>query len=132
MRGPTIVILGVSGRARGGGLSMQATPGQRLTSIDWGAYDTAYGPAVGGPALLAALRGGDPQAGLDACDALDNALCHQHVMVGSAALPALPFLLEALDGADAELSVELLDLLLGLAVGTNRRRAVEHARAARR
>jgi hypothetical protein len=56
-------------------------------------------------------------------------LCHQHVQVGSAALPALPFLLEVLDSADRRLAVELLDILLGFALGTNRRRAIAFQRS---
>src|SRR5262249_41232520 len=49
--------------------------------------------------------------------------------VGSAALPAMPFLLEVMDSADRDMTVELLDILLGFAIGTNRRRAVEFQRS---
>jgi len=46
-------------------------------------------------------------------------LCHQHVYVAPAAVPALPFLLEVLEHAAEDLAVELLDILLGFALCTN-------------
>ena len=52
---------------------------------------------------------------MDASHQLWCALCHQHAYVSSAALPALPFLLEILDDAPEQLKVEILDVLTGIA-----------------
>lgn len=53
-----------------------------------------------------------------ACSELDDLLCHQHVALASAALPAVPFLFEALaatdDGARKE---DILEVLHGCAIG---------------
>ena len=46
-------------------------------------------------------------------------------MVGSAALPALPFLLAVMDWANDLLVVEILDILLGFAICTNPIRIAE-------
>jgi hypothetical protein len=75
------------------------------------------------------LAGSDRQAALDATHELWCGLCHQHVQVGSAALPALPFLLKVLDQADRQISIELLDILQGLALGVNRRRFEDYQRS---
>jgi hypothetical protein len=42
-------------------------------------------------------------------------LCHQHAYVSSAALPALPFLLLALNQASDGLKIEILDIVAGFA-----------------
>jgi hypothetical protein len=111
---------------------MEPIPGptfeQRLKAIAWGDYHTAYGPAVNVPGQLRRLAGPNRKAALDAVHDLWCGLCHQHVQVGSAALPALPFLLAVLDAADRDMTVELLDILLGFAIGVNRRRAVDFRR----
>ena len=96
---------------------MDAEFEQHLNAIPWADFDTAYGPAVDVPGQLKLLAGSDRQAALDATHELWCGLCHQHVHVGSAALPALPFLLRVLDDADREISIELLDILLGLDLG---------------
>jgi hypothetical protein len=103
--------------------------GKRLDAIPWGDFGTAYGPAVKVPDQLRRLAGPDEKAALNASHELWCGLCHQHVQVGPAALPALPFLLEVLDSAGGRLSVELLDILLGLAIGTNRQRAIAFQRS---
>jgi hypothetical protein len=103
--------------------------GKRLYAISWADFRTAYGPAVKVPDQLRRLAGRDEKAALDASHELWCGLCHQHVQVGSAALPAFPFLLEVLDSANRRLSVELLDILLGFAIGTNRQRAVAFQRS---
>jgi hypothetical protein len=103
--------------------------GERIDLIPWGNFGTAYGPAVKVPHQLRRLAGPDRKAALDASHDLWCGLCHQHVQVGSAAVPALPFLLEVLDSADRELAVELLDILLGFAIGVNRRRFLEFQRS---
>jgi hypothetical protein len=102
---------------------------ERLNDIPWGDFDTAYGPAAKVPDQLRRLAGRDRKASLEATHDLWCGLCHQHVQIGSAALPALPFLLEVLDTADRDLTVELLDILLGFAIGVNRQRAVDFQRS---
>jgi hypothetical protein len=102
---------------------------QHLDAIRWADFDTAYGAAVDVPRQLKMLAGSDRQAALDATHELWCGLCHQHVQVGSAALPALPFLLEVLDQADPQISIELLDILQGLALGVNRRRLEHYQRS---
>ncbi|UJR86857.1 hypothetical protein [Sandaracinus amylolyticus] len=114
---------------------MSAPPAlsERLAAIDWSQFSTAYGRADqphaferrdGSPAgrwgsipeQLARLWSDDRRAALEVTHHLWCSLCHQHAYVSSAALPALPFLLEALDGADDAFSVELLDIAAGIAV----------------
>jgi hypothetical protein len=113
----------------GGALPVGPTFDERLDAINWSEFGTAYGPAVKVPDQLRRLAGSDRKAALEATHELWCGLCHQHVQVGSAALPALPFLLEVLDAADRDLTFELLDILLGLAIGVNRQRAVEFQRS---
>lgn len=102
---------------------------QRLNAINWGDFHTAYGPAVEVPGQLRRLAGADREAAMAATHNLWCGLCHQHVQVASAATPALPFLLEVFDGADRDLTIELLDILLGFALGVNRQRVVEFHRS---
>ncbi len=97
---------------------------QRLNAIPWGEFRTAYGPAVHVPDQLRRLAGSDRRAALAASNEVWAGLCHQHVRIDSAALPALPFILDVLDLADQELTLELLDILLGFTIGTNRQRAL--------
>ncbi len=104
---------------------MDAKINKRLDAIAWGDFGTAYGPAVKVPDQLRRVAGPDRKAALDATHELWCGLCHQHVQVGSAAVPALPFLLYVLDAADRDLTVELLDILLGFAIGVNRQRALD-------
>lgn len=93
---------------------MDATTRERIDAIDWSRFCTAYGPAVAVPDQLRQLLGGGPEA-MDASHHLWCGLCHQHAYVSSAAMPALPFILEALERADEALTVEILDILLGFA-----------------
>jgi hypothetical protein len=89
------------------------------SDIDWRLAETAYGSAHTIPALLACLAGDDHAAAMAASHDLWCSLCHQHAYVSSAALPALPALLSALDRANEELAVEILDILSGFAVCTS-------------
>lgn len=68
------------------------------------------------PELLIQLASSDHTAAMKASHHLWCCLCHQHAYVSSAALPALPFLLEILDEANEQLTVEILDILTGFAV----------------
>lgn len=108
---------------------MEPSIEERLKSISWADYHTAYGPAVDTPNQLLRLAGADRKAALDATHELWCGLCHQHVQVGTAAGPALPILLDVLNTADRELTVELLDILLGFAIGSNRQRTIEFQRS---
>lgn len=105
---------------------------ERLDEIDWSGFRTAYGNAAVGPVFqygrgnvtnwrsvpdqLLRLAGPDPKAALEASHQLWCGLCHQHAYVSSAALPALPFLLDVLDGANDGLSIEILDIVAGIAI----------------
>ncbi len=108
---------------------MRPTFDERLNAIAWGDFCTAYVPAVKVPDQLRRLAGPDRKVALAATHELWCGLCHQHVQVGSAALPALPFLLEVLGTADRDMTVELLDILLGFAIGVNRQRALDFQRS---
>ena len=56
-----------------------------------------------------------------AASKLENALCHQHVMVANAALPAYDILIYCLKTTDSVLLAEdLLDILRGFAAGTSK------------
>jgi len=102
---------------------------QRLEAIPWAEFGTAYGPAVKVPDQLRRLAESDPKAAREASHELWCGLCHQHVQVGSAALPALPFMLEVLDSASRGLTVAILDIVLGFALGVNWQRVVEFQRS---
>jgi hypothetical protein len=101
---------------------MEPSLEDRLKAIDWSEFGTAYGTAEGVADQLRRLAGSDRKDALAATHDLWCGLCHQHVQVGSAAVPALPFILEVLDTADDVMAVELLDIVLGFAKGVNRKR----------
>ncbi len=88
---------------------------EELARVDWAAFRTAYGPAVLVPNCLVTLLEGDEQAALEVTHDLWCGLCHQHAYVSSAALPAFRFLMRALASANPQLTIELLDIILGLA-----------------
>ena len=91
-----------------------------IANTDWMRYSSAYGNAVHSiyegryniPALLRALYSESGQHAAQAADDLDNALCHQFVMIADAALPAYPVLLHRLSqmpsGDTSRLTEELL------------------------
>jgi hypothetical protein len=89
----------------------------RLNRIEWSAYQTAYGPAVDLAKQLSGLASADHAKAMAASHDLWCGLVHQKVGLGTAALPALPFILEVLDRAD-ELTTEIMDILDGMAIGT--------------
>jgi len=89
---------------------------RRISKIDWTQYQTAYGRADRVAAQLGDLFSQDSQIADSASHDLWCGLCHQHVGVSSAALPALPFIFEALKEADENLGVEILDILLGFSI----------------
>lgn len=110
---------------------------ETLRQIDWSEFQTAYGRADqpvfrqgllisrSVPDDLDSLRSPDLAVAEEAVHDLDNSLCHQHVQLSAAALPALPFVLTVLDGVwdspdeAADGLVEgLLDILFGFAIAT--------------
>jgi hypothetical protein len=102
---------------------------RRLAQVDWSQFHTAYGVATDVPGQLRRLRSADQKEALAASHDLWSGLCHQHVQIGSAALPALPFLLEVFETAGDQLKVEILDILLGLAITSSPVRIDEFAKA---
>lgn len=98
---------------------------KRIKTIDWTAFHTAYGRADNVPEQLLQLASADQSTALKASHDLWCGLCHQHVQVGTAALPALPFLLEVMECANDPLVYEILDIILGFAKGVNRQRYVD-------
>lgn len=86
----------------------------RVRAVRWSDWETASGRADAVEEQLIALRSELPKA-LAATHELWAGLCHQHAYLSSAALPALPFLLEVLDQAPETLTIELLDILVGFA-----------------
>ena len=102
---------------------------ERVKAIDWASYHTAYGQADKVPEQLLNLASPDKEKAMNATHDLWCGLCHQHVQIGTAALPAIPFILEVLDVASEELSVEILDILLGFALGSNRQRSIDFQKA---
>lgn len=102
---------------------------KRLAEVDWSQYWTAYGEAGPVKLQLRRLQSEDKEEALSAAHDLWCGLCHQHVQIGSAALPALPFLLEAFAAANDRLKIELLDIFLGLAITSNPQRMEQFATA---
>ena len=98
----------------------------RLKAINWEKYRTAYGVATKVPDQLRQLASTDAKEALHATHELWCGLCHQHVQIGSAALPALPFILQVLDTASEQMTIELLDILLGFAIGVNRQKVLDY------
>lgn len=94
----------------------------RIAAVDWTAFYTAYGRADDVPSQLLRLASPHKATALNACHELWCGLCHQHVQIGTAALPALPFILEVMQVSDESLVYEILDIILGFAKGVNRKR----------
>jgi hypothetical protein len=80
---------------------------KRLNEIDWSSYQYAENT----PRYLIDLFSNDQEKANLAIRELDDSLCHQHVGVAPALLPAFPFLIEALQKL---LVVKNLGLLLDL------------------
>lgn len=87
----------------------------RVNNISWHKYSTAYGPATSVPPQLIRLASDNLDDAKTASHELWCGLCHQHAYLSSAAMPALPFLLEILERSDDIISIEILDILLGFA-----------------
>lgn len=98
---------------------------ERIVAVDWKAFRTAYSRADDVPNQLLRLASPDKATALKASHELWCGLCHQHVQVGTAALPAFPFILEVMEAGDDALIHEILDIILGFAKGVNRKRHVD-------
>lgn len=60
-----------------------------LEGLDWAQYTTAYGEAGSVKSQLLRLRSLNEEEALSATHDLWCGLCHQHVQIGSASLPAI-------------------------------------------
>ena len=85
----------------------------RVASVRWSNYQTAYGNAAVVASELRRLASPDHDTAIAATHDLWCGLCHQHAYVSSAALPACPFLLEVFDATNDFIRAELLDIFLG-------------------
>jgi hypothetical protein len=101
----------------------------RLNAVDWSLFHTVYGAATTVPEQIERLHSPDEETALSSAGDLRAALCHRHVQIGSAALPAFPFIMEMLPSASERLTVEILDILVGFAITTNRVRMYRFASA---
>jgi len=91
----------------------------RVNSVDWSNFETAYGNAEGVGELLIELSLSKKKVAMDASHQLWCGLCHQHAYISSAAQPAFPFLIELLVEQDDELKIEILDILVGFSTCLN-------------
>jgi hypothetical protein len=91
----------------------------RLHAVDWPRFHTIYGAATKVPEQIERLRSPDPEIALSAAGDLSAGLCHQHVQIASAALPAFPFIMEALDSSNERVAVEILEMLAAFAITTD-------------
>ncbi len=129
---------------------------QKIYSIDWSKYETAYGNASGIEPVrnfsikekikslfvfneysaykicqrgykvdiakcLADLFSDNSETQIKAVRELDNALCHQHVMISNAAVPAYEFIIlrfKQLKPDEEALTEELFDILRGFTICT--------------
>lgn len=106
---------------------------EKIASIDWSAYETAYGNAAEDvpdyvptgetrgympkvAQALVDLFSEDCKIALQASHDLWCELCHQHAYLSSAALPAFDILFYALLELEDVIKVELLDIFYGFAV----------------
>lgn len=101
----------------------------RLAQIDWSRFFTVYGAAINVPEQIERLNSIDEKVALSGTYDLQAGLCHQEVQIASAALPALPFILECLPGASEKVTAEVLFLLVGFVVTTDPVRAEQYDRA---
>ena len=88
----------------------------RLCAVKWESYNTAYGVAVDVPGQLERLLLAPDEDALQAAHELWCGLCHQHAYASNAAIPALPFLMDALATRSPVVQVEIMDIIAGLAV----------------
>ncbi len=90
-----------------------------IDSINWVDFDTVYGnasPMI--PQYLKDLFSSDWHLAMKASHELWSSLCHQHVYVSSAALPAYDIFRFGLLHLHDAIKIELLDIFLGFTVCT--------------
>ncbi|MGC9950291.1 MAG: hypothetical protein ABSF64_28325 [Bryobacteraceae bacterium] len=92
----------------------------RLNAVDWPRFHTIYGAAGKVPEQIERLHSADETIALAAAADLQAGLCHRHVQIASAALPAFPFIMETLPLASERVTAEILEMLAGFAITTNR------------
>lgn len=96
-------------------LCMKSTLQQRLTEIQWHAFDSACGfDSTEIPHLLVSLTSSDSTAVVQAASQLWNVVSHQ-ANVGSNSVPTLPFLVELLPRVTNEVQSEILDIIYSFA-----------------
>ncbi len=101
----------------------------RLRAVDWPLFHTIYGVATKVPKQIERLRSPDEGVALSGAADLRAGLCHPRVQIASAALPALPFILEALSSASDKVAVEILEVLVSFAITTDPARMRQFASA---
>jgi hypothetical protein len=89
-----------------------------LKRINWAQYTTAYGSADKIPKILLDLISKDERKAINASNCLESYLCHQHVQIHDAAIPALPFLFEALSQCSNAVAYEIVFTIWGFAKAT--------------
>jgi hypothetical protein len=102
---------------------------RRLTAVDWSPFHTIYGVATEVPEQIERLHSPDEKTALEAAGDLKSGLCHQHVQIASAALPAFPFIVEMLPSSSEKVAAAILDILVGFAITTDRARMHQFASA---
>jgi len=101
----------------------------RLNAVDWPHFHTVYGVATTIPEQIERLHSPDEKIALSGAGDLRATLCRQRVQIASAALPAFPFIVEMLSSSSPRVVVEVLDILVGFAITTNRVRMDRFASA---
>jgi hypothetical protein len=91
----------------------------RLNTVDWSQFHTIYGLATKIPEQIERLHSPDENIALSGAGDLRAGLCHQHVQIASAALPAFPFIMEMLPSASEKVTAEILEILVGFAITTD-------------
>ena len=91
----------------------------RLHAVDWSAFHTIYGTAGNVPEQIERLHSPDENIALSGAGDLRAGLCHQHIQIASAALPAFPFIMDMLPDASEKVTIEILELLAGFARTTD-------------
>ena len=100
-----------------------------MNAVDWSRFLTIYGVATTVPEQIERLHSPDETIAVSATDDLRAGLCRQHVQIASAALPALPFIMEMLPCSNENVTVGILEILVGFAITTNRVRMGRFASA---
>ena len=101
----------------------------RLHAVDWSLFHTIYGVSTKVPEQIERLHSPDENIAISGAADLRAGLCHQHVQIASAALPAFPFIMEVLPASSEKVTAEILEILAGFAITTDRARMDQFASA---